>query len=118
MAQRPVSRGSKQVQLKTTYQNTLVDAQTNALKRLKTEMVKSALIIIIMIIKISSCLPTVKLVGCKELKLLNEKLMKSVFNKQPPLYGCTEIPTNTDLCANRAHRRALSKAVSISGSFL
>lgn len=62
MAQRPASGGSKHVQLKTTYQNTMVDAQTNELKRLKTEMVKSALIKII--IKISSCLPTVKLVGC------------------------------------------------------
>lgn len=61
-AQRTGSGGSKQVQLKTSYPNTMVDAQTNELKRLKTEMVKSALIMII--IKISSCLPTVKLVGC------------------------------------------------------
>lgn len=63
MAQRPVSGSSKQIQLKTIHQNTIVEAQTNELKRLKTKMVKSALIIII-VIKISSCLPTVKLVGC------------------------------------------------------
>lgn len=65
MAQRPVSGSSKQIQLKTIHQNTIVEAQTNELKRLKTKMVKSALIIIIIIvIKISSCLPTVELVGC------------------------------------------------------
>lgn len=108
MAQRAVSGASKQVQLKTTYQNTTVDAQTNELKRLKSEMVKSALTIII--IKISSCLPTVKLVGCWELKLLNVKLMKSVFNKQPPLHDCTETPTNTHPPVDRVHRWALSKA--------
>lgn len=59
MAQRAASGGSKQVQLKTTNQNTMVDAQNNELKRLKSEMVKSALItiiIIIILIKISSCL--------------------------------------------------------------
>lgn len=62
MAQKAASGGSKQVQLKTTYQNTMVDEQTNELKRLKSEMVKSALII--KILKFSSCLPTIKLVGC------------------------------------------------------
>lgn len=36
--------------------------------------------------------------------------MKSVFNKQPPLHGCTEIPKNTDPPVSRAHRWALRKA--------
>lgn len=40
---------------------------------------------------------------------LNEKLMKSVFNKQPPPHGCTEIPTNTDVPVDRAHRWVLSQ---------
>lgn len=46
MAQRAVRGDSKELQLKGTYQKTMVDAQTKKLKRLKSEMVKSVLIII------------------------------------------------------------------------
>lgn len=41
-----VSRDSKEIQLKSTHQKTMVDAQTNELKRPKSKMVKSVLIII------------------------------------------------------------------------
>lgn len=42
---------------------------------------------------------------------LNEQLMKSVFDKQPPPHGCTEIPTNNQCPCS-------TQSISISGSFL